>query len=65
MTCDYSECSRRETCKTDDFGNCPIYQYYDFQRDLIDTENQVFIREERRCLRKLFQDGDYVRGRKL
>jgi len=39
--CPYEGCTRKTTCKTNDYRNCPVYQEYDLNKDLFPKEWDV------------------------
>jgi hypothetical protein len=39
--CPYETCTRKTTCRTRDYTNCPIYQEFDFHQELFPKDWDV------------------------
>jgi hypothetical protein len=65
--CPYEGCTRKTTCRTRDFRNCPIYQEYDLHKELFPKEwdvETIYELTSKSILSKL-GGGESISGRKL
>lgn len=64
--CPYVECSRKTTCRTHNFEDCPIYLFgYLPFKQTIDEQNDFFRRKEEQELEHLIKFRGKVRGERF
>jgi len=63
IVCPYQDCTRKSTCRTNDFANCPVYMFgYLPNKEIIDEENRIFIEVGKRYLERLIKNNGTIRG---